>query len=165
MLAGRLQAHKNNDLIVRIFNELDLPLHIVGTGRQEKFLKSIANDNIKFFGKISDIQLRDEYSGALGYIYPQVEDLGLMPLEAAACGTGTLAYARGGSLETIVDGVTGKLMHSRDVDDIKKTIINWDYKKYSVNHLRVHAEGFAKNNFILNFKNFLLKTEVYENSH
>src|SRR6266404_203212 len=80
LIAGRLQAHKKADVIVRIFNELELPLHIVGTGRQEEYLKSIAKPNISFLGKVSDEQLRDEYSGAKGYIFPQLEDFGLMPL-------------------------------------------------------------------------------------
>ena len=108
LIAGRLQAHKKNDLIVEIFNELGLPLHVVGTGRQEAYLKSIAKSNIKLLGHISDEQLRDEYSGAKGYIFPQLEDFGLMPLEAAACGTTTLALGQGGALETVVPGVTGE---------------------------------------------------------
>src|ERR1051326_3714298 len=84
LIVGRLQAHKKNDLIVELFNELGLPLHIAGIGRQENYLRSIAKNNIKFLGRISDEQLRDEYSGAKAVIFPQVEDFGLVPIEAAA---------------------------------------------------------------------------------
>ncbi|HVY67854.1 MAG TPA: glycosyltransferase, partial [Patescibacteria group bacterium] len=114
LLAGRLQAHKNNEIIIRVFSELGLPLRVAGTGRQEKYLRGIAGPNISFLGRISDEQLRDEYSGALAYLYPQLEDFGLMPLEAAACGTPTLAYGRGGALETIAAGVTGEFFRSYD---------------------------------------------------
>ena len=85
-------------------------MHVVGTGRQEDYLQSIAKPNIKFFGYVSNERLRDEYSSAKAFIFPQLEDFGLMPLEAAACGTATLALGQGGALETIVSGVTGEFL-------------------------------------------------------
>ena len=72
--------------------------------------------NIKFFGYVSNERLREEYSGAKALIYPQLEDFGLMPLEAAACGTPTLAYGQGGALETVVPGVTGEFFGADDVE-------------------------------------------------
>ncbi len=147
LLAGRLQAHKRNALMVEIFNELGLPLHVVGKGRQESFLRSIAKPNITFLGRISDEQLRDEYSGALDFIYPQIEDFGLMPLEAAACGTATLAYGKGGALETVIPGVTGELFGSYDKEKIKQLIVNWQPQKYSTDALRSQAEKFSKEKF------------------
>jgi len=153
LIAGRLQAHKNNELIVSIFNELALPLHVVGSGRQEEYLKSIAGPNISFLGRLPDENLRDEYSGALGFVYPQIEDFGLMPLEAAACGTATIAYAKGGALETVVPGVTGELFDVvqatglPDKSDIKKMILNWQAEKYSKDSLREQAEKFSKEKF------------------
>ncbi len=147
LLAGRLQAHKKNALIVEIFSELDLQLHIVGTGRQEKYLKSISGPNIKFLGAVDDEKLRDEYSSALALIYPQVEDFGLIPIEAAACGTATIAYAKGGSLETIIQGQTGELFDSYDKNEIKQIFKNWDIAKYNLIQLRLHAEKFDRNIF------------------
>jgi glycosyltransferase involved in cell wall biosynthesis len=167
LIAGRLQAHKHNDLIIEIFNELGLPLHIVGVGRQQKYLQSIAKSNIKFLGRIPDEQLREEYSGALGVICPQLEDFGLIPLEAAACGTATLGLAKGGNLETVVPGVTGELF-GQDVvapfmeplepdksgnynqvikDQIKKLILSWNPQKYTIDNLRHQAEKFGKGKF------------------
>lgn len=165
LIVGRLQAHKKNGFIVEIFNELGLPLRIVGTGRQEEYLKSIAKPNIKFLGRISDEQLREEYSGAKALIFPQVEDFGLVPLEAAACGTPTLAFGKGGALETIVAGETGEFFGVEDVvaatgrqnmeadglrynkDQLKQLILNWDPEKYQVDKLRQQAEKFSKEKF------------------
>lgn len=162
LIAGRLQPHKNNELIIEIFNELNLPLHVVGTGRQEEYLKSIAKPNITFLGAVDDVKLRDEYSGALGFIYPQVEDFGLMPLEAAACGTGTIACAKGGALETVLSGVTGELFGNVAQglallpeqatslvykDQIKKIILNWKVENYTAGKLRTQAEKFSKEAF------------------
>lgn len=155
LIAGRLQAHKHNDLIIEIFNDLKIPLHVAGTGRQEKYLKSIAKSNIKFLGRISDEELRDEYSGALGVIFPQLEDFGLVPLEAAACGTATLGLAQGGNLETIVPGITGELFEDYNKDKIKSLILSWDPGKYQTDILRTHAEKFSKDKFKQQIIDFL----------
>ncbi len=155
LIAGRLHAHKNNEKIVEIFNELGWPLHVVGTGRQEEYLRSIAKPNITFLGRVSDEVLRDEYSGAKGYIYPQFEDFGMMPLEAAACGTATLGLAKGGSLETIEPSVTGELFTDVTKDSIKAYIQGWDTSKYNQESLRNHAEKFSKESFKRKLSDFM----------
>ncbi|MBI5530898.1 MAG: glycosyltransferase [Candidatus Doudnabacteria bacterium] len=158
LLAGRLQAHKMNELIINIFNKLKLPLHVVGTGRQEEYLKSIAGPNITFLGRVTDEQLRSEYSSALAFIYPQVEDFGLMPLEAAACGTATIAYGKGGALETVMQNATGEFFYSYNPEEISKLIISFNPEKYSQEVFRRQAEKFSKDKFkseIVNFINSL----------
>lgn len=147
LIAGRLQAHKHNELILNIFNELGLPLKVIGTGRQENYLHSIAKKNIEFLGRVTDEELRAAYSGARAFIFPQIEDFGLMPLEAAACGTATLAYAQGGALETVVEGVTGEFFKSYDEQAIKRLILNWQDNRYQTYKLLEHAAKFSKQNF------------------
>lgn len=145
LIAGRLQTHKNNELALEVFNSLGIPLHIVGTGRQEKYLKSLAKPNVTFLGAVDDNKLRDEYSGALGFIYPQVEDFGLMPLEAAACGTATIALNKGGALETVLSGVTGEFFN--DKNELKQIILNWQSQKYFAEALLRQAQKFSKERF------------------
>lgn len=125
LVAGRLQAHKKIDFVIKCFNILGIPLRVVGTGRHEEYLKSIANKNIVFLGQVSDEQLRDEYSGAKAFIYPQVEDFGLMPLEASACGTPTIAYGKGGALETVVENKTGLFFSSYNEVDFCNLIFQF----------------------------------------
>ncbi len=161
LLAGRLQVYKNNEFMIGIFNDIGLPLHVVGTGRQENYLRSIAKPNIKFFGYVSNERLRDEYSGAKGFIFPQLEDFGLMPLEAAACGTATLAYGKGGSLETIIPGVTGEFFDSYDKEKIKQLILSWDPQKYTADNLRQQAEKFSKEIFKENIKREVSKLKEF----
>jgi glycosyltransferase involved in cell wall biosynthesis len=155
LLAGRLHAHKNNEIIVEIFNQLGWPLHIVGTGRQESYLRSIAKPNSIFLGRVSDEVLRDEYSGAEGFIYPQLEDFGLMPLEAAACGTASLGLAQGGSLETIIPGQTGELFQETTVNAITEKLVSWDPGKYDAAALRAHAEKFSEEVFKQKISTFI----------
>jgi len=143
LLAGRLQAHKQNDFVIRVFNDLGLPLRVVGTGRNLKYLKSIAKSNITFYEKVTDEQLRDHYSGAKGYIYPQIEDFGLMPLEAAACGTATIAFGKAGALETVLPGKTGEFFYNYDKEELKGIIKLWKVQQYNVAALREHANKFS----------------------
>lgn len=156
LVAGRLQAHKHNELIIEIFNELGLPLHVVGIGRQEEYLRSIAKPHIKFLGRVVDEVLRDEYSGARAFMYPQLEDFGLMPLEAAACGTATIGLAKGGSLETVIPGVTGELFTDYNKDTIKKIILEWNAEKYQPPLLRAHAEKFDVEVFKKKIQEFVI---------
>lgn len=47
----------------------------------------------------------------------QLEPFGLVPLEAAACGTPVVAVREGGLRETVLDGVTGVLVNTRDAGE------------------------------------------------
>ena len=167
LVAGRLQPHKGNERIIRLFSHLSTPLHVVGTGRQEAYLQSFAGKNVSFLGRISDEQLRDEYSGALGLIYPQIEDFGLMPLEAAACGTPSLGLAKAGSLETIIPGKTGRLFSETDSDgDLIVQLRNWKKSDFNPDILKAHAETFGKARFGQDFKtrlDMILKKPGHEN--
>lgn len=161
LIAGRLQPHKNNEVVVKLFNELGLELHVVGTGRQEEYLKSIAKPNVKFLGRVSDEVLRDEYSGAQAFIYPPFEDFGMMAIEAASCGTATIGLGKAGILETVIPGKTGELFEEATAEDIGQIVKSWDVSKYSVEALVEHAKQFSKEIFQKNIQEFV--KGAYEN--
>ncbi|HMR55240.1 MAG TPA: glycosyltransferase [Candidatus Doudnabacteria bacterium] len=157
LIAGRITPYKGYDTIINIFNELKLPLHVIGEGRYQDYLKSIANPNVKFYGKISDEALRDQYSGALAFIYPQVEDFGLMPLEASSCGTPTIALAKAGSLETVVEGETGELLEEFSVETLKPIIQKISAHQYHQEQMQLHAKKFSKEEFQSKIKQYVEK--------
>ena len=107
LLVSRLVPYKKADLVIKTFNQLGLPLVVVGSGSEKSRLKSLAKSNISFLGQISDSELISQYRQAKALIFPQLEDFGLIPLEAQASGTPVIAYAQGGALETVVDQETG----------------------------------------------------------
>ncbi len=144
LIAGRLQYAKGLETVIAAFNELCWPLHVAGTGRFERELKTMAKSNVTFLGYVSDEELRQQYSGARGFIYPQLEDFGLMPLEAALCGTATIGLAKGGSLETIIPGKTGELLETITVETLIEALKNWKDTKYNQSELIAHAQQFSK---------------------
>ena len=62
----------------------------------------------------SDHALRELYRGALALLFPAIEDFGLVPVEAQACGTPVVGLDAGGVRDTVVDGVTGALVAAQD---------------------------------------------------
>jgi glycosyltransferase involved in cell wall biosynthesis len=147
LVAGRLQPHKRADLVIKAFNDLGKQLHVVGTGRALPDLQKEAKENIQFLGRVDDEILRNEYSGAKALIYPQEEDFGLMPLEAMACGTPVIAYAKGGALETVLENKTGIFFKEPSVQAIKDAVRKIEDMHFQSEDLFEQAQKFSKEQF------------------
>jgi glycosyltransferase involved in cell wall biosynthesis len=155
LIAGRITPYKGYETIIKIFNELKLSLHVVGEGRHLEYLKSIAKPNVMFFSRVSDEALRDQYSGAQAFIYPQVEDFGLMPLEAASCGTPTIGLAKAGSLETIIPDETGELLQEFTKATLEPVFTKINSGMFLQEKMRAHAASFSKVHFMERIKQFV----------
>ncbi|MEK7462969.1 MAG: glycosyltransferase, partial [Patescibacteria group bacterium] len=108
LAVGRLMHYKRFDLIIQAFNKLNLPLLIIGTGPELENLKQLVKSSkIEFLTSITDEQLVILYNGAQAFIFPQVEDFGLVAAEAQACGTPVIALNQGGGREIVENGKTG----------------------------------------------------------
>jgi len=102
LIVSSFAPYKKVGLAIEAFNLLDYPLKIIGSGPEEKRLRSIARSNVEFLGWLPDEVVADWYSRCRGLIFPGEEDFGIVPLEAMACGKPVIAYGRGGVLETII---------------------------------------------------------------
>ena len=89
------------DLAIETFNQLKLPLTIVGGGQLERELKTIAGPTIRFLGNVGRSDVVDLLARGRALIFPGVEDFGITPLEALAAGTPVIAFKAGGVLETL----------------------------------------------------------------
>jgi len=147
LAVGRLTQYKKFDLLIETFNQTGLPLKIVGTGISETKLKACAKENIEFLGFITDKELRELYCKAKALIFPQVEDFGIIPLEAMACGCPIIAYAQGGALETVIDGKTGILFKKQTPDSLKHAIQKRTTLKFNHENIQKHAQNFTEEKF------------------
>jgi len=102
LMVSPLAPNKRVDLAVEAFNTIGLPLIVIGSGQEEKKLENMAGKNIKLMGWQSDEVVREHYVNCKALIFPGVEDFGIVPLEAQACGKPVIAFGEGGALETII---------------------------------------------------------------
>jgi glycosyltransferase involved in cell wall biosynthesis len=143
LILSRLVPYKRIDLAVRAFNELGLPLLIAGEGRDRARLQSLAKSNVQFLGRPSDEQARDLLARCRAFLFPGEEDFGITPLEANASGKPVIAFAGGGALETIVEGVTGEFFRAPTAPSLVMVVRAFEDAKYDALTMRRHAEKFS----------------------
>lgn len=102
LLVSALAPYKRVEVAVEAFEQLGLPLKVIGKGPLEKPLRRMTRKWVEFLGWQPDEVLREHYRACKALIFPGEEDFGLVPLEAASCGRPSIALARGGALESIV---------------------------------------------------------------
>jgi glycosyltransferase involved in cell wall biosynthesis len=102
LIVSALVPYKRIDIAIRAFNEMRLPLKIVGEGPLRSRLERSAGPNIEFLGWVDDARLAGLYGSCQALVFPGEEDFGIVPLEAQACGRPVIAYGKGGVLETVI---------------------------------------------------------------
>lgn len=147
LYVGRLVSYKKVDLLVEAFNDLGLPLVIVGTGSEGSRLKFVAKKNIKFLGNISDHELAEVYLNARAFLMPQEEDFGITAVEAQSFGVPVIAYKKGGALDTVIDGKTGVFFSEQNKASLKSAIAKFDTISFNSGYLITNAKNFSKGNF------------------
>jgi len=93
--------YKRLDLAVAACNRLQQRLVVIGTGQDEKRLRSLAGPTVEFLGWQSDDAIRDHFRRCKALLFPGEEDFGIVPVEAHACGAPVIAFGRGGATETV----------------------------------------------------------------
>ena len=152
---GRLVPYKRLDLVIKAFNRLGYPLKIFGTGPEEKYLRSIAKPNIEFLGNISEENKIKLLSEARAFINPQMEDFGIVAVEAQAAGRPVIAFAQGGATESVIDKETGVFFYEQSWEAILNTVLNFSPFAWDQTKIKAHAEKFNTNAFKLSIKKFV----------
>lgn len=129
LAASRMVPYKRMPLIVQAF--VDMPQHrlmVVGDGPELPRLRVLAegHSNIEVRGQVSDAEMVHAMQQAKAFVFAAEEDFGITPVEAMACGTPVIAYGRGGSLDTVIDGVTGLLFDEQTVPAIAAAVARFD---------------------------------------
>lgn len=115
---SRFIPYKRLDLAISVSAEIGVPIVVAGGGNEESALRRHAEAvgaEATFVIEPDQLQLRRLFRRAQVLIFPALEDFGIVPVEAQACGTPVVGLGRGGSLDTIIDGVTGVLAERQDV--------------------------------------------------
>jgi glycosyltransferase involved in cell wall biosynthesis len=148
LVLSALVPYKRVDLAVAAAPYLRFPLKVVGTGPEARRLKEAARGNVELVGELGRTEVHHLLANARALLFPGEEDFGITPVEAAACGTPVVAYARGGALETVVDGRTGLFFEKPDEADLTAAIHRLEDIRWNVAAMRAHAELFAPGRFL-----------------
>ena len=147
LAAGRLTPYKRFDLIIDACNKLKLPLKIVGQGIAMKELKAMAGETIEFLGYVDDQKLENLFQTTKALIFPQVEDFGITPLEAMACGCPVIAYKKGGATETVNEETSGVFFEEQTPESLMKAIEKFQIVEFNQHEIRRKSLEFSKEDF------------------
>lgn len=155
LMVGRMMRYKRMDLVIKAFNELRLPLKVVGRGMEYDKLKKMAGPTIEFTGRVSDEELKNIYSKAQAFLFPQEEDFGIVAIEALASGRPIIAYRAGDIVEHVEDGKTGIFFDKQTKEDIVDAVRRFQKIDFNPEYIRSTSEKFEREIFKKKISDFV----------
>jgi glycosyltransferase involved in cell wall biosynthesis len=156
--ASRMVSYKKIDLIVDAFTKMpDKELIVIGDGPDFKSIKAKAGPNVKLVGYQENADFVNYMQRARAFIFAAEEDFGIVPIEAQACGTPVIAYARGGVTETVVSGETGIFFKEQTSASLQAAVRDFEHHRAGLHpeRCRMNAERFSVARFRREFSAFL----------
>lgn len=143
LCAGQITPYKRIDIAVAACTRLGKRLLVVGAGVTPA-LRRLAGPTIEFLGAVDDATMTHHFAHCKALLFPGVEDFGIVPLEVMASGRPVIAFAKGGALETVVEGKTGVFFHEQTVDSVVEAITRFEAvaDQFSTTALQGHASLF-----------------------
>ncbi|MCX6807299.1 MAG: glycosyltransferase [Patescibacteria group bacterium] len=154
---SRLSPYKKMDLIVRVFNKLNLPLKIAGDGSAQASLEKMANSNVKILGRVSEEEKQDLYQNCIGFITLADDDFGITTIEAHAAGKPVIALRAGGACELIAEGKNGIFVESLSEASLENALKKFRTIKWDVTGIHASAIQYSPENFKKNLLDFIQK--------
>ncbi len=162
LMLTALVPYKKVDLAIRVFNELEEPLYIVGSGPEKAKLQKMARDNVRFFDWVEDAALEKFTAECKALVFPGEEDFGIVPVEVQSCGKPVIAYARGGALESVIgyDGrnegaCTGVFFDEPGEKSLRNAIRQCEALFWDAEFIHRHAQKFSKQRFVQEIRAFI----------
>jgi len=161
LTVSRLARAKHIDILIKAANKAHFELKIVGAGKDEEYLRSIAGPTIEFLGNLSDKELKKTYLNAKAFLFgSRDEEFGIAPVEAMGYGLPVIAFRSGGLPEYVTNGKNGYLYDELDENSLlgrMNKLENLSKEKYldMRKEARKTAERFSEENFRKNMQDFI----------
>lgn len=155
VIAGRQTPYKRIDLAVAACTELKVPLIVIGDGPEHKRLEKMAGRNVTFLTNVNDLDIVNHFQTALGFIFPNMDDFGITPVEAMAAGTPVIAYGKGGALDTVVPNKTGIFFDKQTPESLEAALQTALTKNFKYDTIAEHALNFSVATFTGNMRSFI----------
>ena len=158
---GRLAPHKHVDHLLKVIKSLknqipDILLIIVGNGVEKEKLESLTyrykiENNVKFLYDLDYLELIGEIKKSNVLALPSTrEGFGMVLAEANACEVPVIAYASGGVVEVVEDGVNGFLIQPYDLESLENHINSLLNDSSNALNLGKNGRKIVGNNFTWN---------------
>lgn len=138
--------NKRVDMAIEAFNRLRLPLAIIGSGQQERELRSLAGPTVRFLGNVDRREVIETLARGRALIFPGVEDFGITPLEALAAGTPVIAYRAGGVLETLREDEDTVFFDQATAESLMDAVTR--FQSTNLKPRRERLEAFSRPRFL-----------------
>lgn len=157
--AGRQTPYMRKDLAVAACNKLRLPLAVIGFGPEHDRLVKMAGPTIKFLTNVSDADMPNFFGQVEAFIFPGLEDFGIVAVEAMAAGTPVIAYQGGGALDTVISGQTGEFFEEQTVESLVKVLEQFKPAVYSATTVAQQAAKYDQKIFKQKFSDFITENQ------
>ncbi|WP_203757638.1 glycosyltransferase [Cellulomonas chitinilytica] len=154
--ASRFVPYKRLDLVIAAGESAGVPVVIAGSGplRDELVQRAArATVPVRFVDAPRDALLFALYERATVYVFPPVEDFGIMPVEAMACGCPVVANREGGASESVRPGVSGELVDVASPASVRDGLVR--AAALDRRRVREHAVRFRRERFIDEIRTWL----------
>ena len=159
LTASRMVPYKKIDLIVEAFSQTDKKLLVIGDGPDMGKIKSKASKNIELLGFLDDKTMADLMGQAKAFVFAAEEDFGITPVEAQACGTPVICFGRGGTLETVREGISGLYFMEQNIRELLAAVDRFEqsYDKFDPIKIRENSLKFSRTRFEYEIKSYVEK--------
>ena len=155
LVVSRLLAYKRIDLAVDAANSTGLLLDVIGDGPERAALEKRSGPTVRFLGRLTDAQVGHAMARCTALLMPGTEDFGMTAVEAQASGRPPIAFAAGGALESIADGVSGFLAHQASPESLSRQMLRASVTELGVEPLVASAARFSPAVFAVRLSAFL----------
>jgi glycosyltransferase involved in cell wall biosynthesis len=158
VVTGRQTPYKRIDLAVAACSTAKVPLKVIGhKGPEYSRLTEMAGPTVRFLTNVNDQELPYHFHTAEAFLFPGLDDFGIVPIEAMAAGTPVIAYKAGGALDYVKAGENGEFFDEQTVEALVKAIKEFDPEKYDHKKIAKKAEKFAPKQFRSKMETALIK--------
>ncbi len=162
--AGRQTPYKRFDLAIQACEDLKVPLVVIGDGPDHKRLEKLAGRGTIFLTNVNDGEIVDHFQSALGFIMPNMDDFGIVAVEAMSAGTPVIAYNKGGAQDYVVPNKTGLFFERQTVKNLSKALETAAAKSFDHQAITEHAAQFSVANFHKNMRSYIKARLAERNS-
>ncbi|MCL1991635.1 MAG: glycosyltransferase [Spirochaetes bacterium] len=145
---GQITGYKRADIAIEACIQSKRKIVVAGAGLKKSAARKYEKTGlVKVLGRVSDEKAAELFAGARALLYPGIEDMGLVPIEANAAGCPVIAFAGGGALETVAENLTGLFFAEQNTQSLAAALDFFEKNEslfQNRENFRLHVQKFSK---------------------